>query len=169
MPRFELVLMRHGHAEDWAEGGDAERALTQQGCDRVALMGAALRSMGVQPAVAICSPLRRAQQTAALVVQQCAPELSVATEPMLVPPAPPSRTVEQLVAHAPANGQVLLAVGHNPNVTAVLGHLVCGDSGLHFAVAPGDLAHVAIEATSRSIRGVLRAFVPSATVEVLAQ
>jgi hypothetical protein len=54
----------------------------------------------------------------------------------------------------------VLAVGHNPSVTAVLGQLVCGDPGIHFAVATADLAHVFVE----NGRAVLLAYLPSAAL-----
>lgn len=161
--------MRHGIAEDWADGGDAERALTSEGRARIGRMSAALTAMGVTPQVAVASPLRRAQETATILLENCVPGLELVTEPVLVPSASPERTIARLVDHAPGDGGVLLAVGHNPSVTAILGQLVCGDPGIHFAVSPGDLAHIAVESTGRGTRGVLRAYLPSTAVEQFAR
>jgi phosphohistidine phosphatase len=160
MPRFELLLMRHGLAEDHCPTGDAERALTQEGIARADRTGAAMRALELLPRVAVCSPLRRARQTSQRVLEACSVDLEPIVEPRLIPQSAPGSTLERLAEHAPAHG-ALLAVGHNPSVTAMLGALVCGDPGIHFAIAPGDLAHVSVAGE----RGVLRALWPAASVE----
>ena len=60
----ELFLIRHGHAEASASGGDAERRLTAEGEAAAKTVGLALAKLDVDPDRLLCSPYRRAQQTA---------------------------------------------------------------------------------------------------------
>ena len=170
---FELLLMRHGLAEDYAEGGDAQRPLTPAGTEQVAHVGRALRRLDLAPDGALCSPLLRARQTLAAVLQgaECSLEAQP-TEGHLIPSADPAATIVALAGYAAALSSPrtiprLLAVGHNPSVTATLGQLVCDDPGVHFSVAPGDVAHLHIEPRPVGVRAFLLGFFPAAAIERL--
>ncbi len=171
--RFELLLMRHGQAEDYAEGGDAQRPLTPVGTEQVVGVGRALQTLDLCPQGAISSPLLRARQTLHAVLEGAGTALdSISTDGPLVPSASPAAPIDALGGHAGALSASrglprLLAVGHNPSVTATLGELVCGRPGGHFSVAPGDLAHLHVEETTRGIRAVLLGFFPAASIQRL--
>lgn len=167
---FELLFMRHAQAEDRADGGDSERALTAEGRATAARMGRALKAMGLDFQGAVASPFRRARETAGLVMAEVWFEEEWPTDAMLTPSAPPSETINTLVAHARAiHGPTprLLAVGHNPNITSVLGQLVVRDPGVHFSVAPGDLAHLWCETVGDDVRGAVLGFYPSKMLQRL--
>lgn len=167
---FELLLMRHGLAADYAEGGDAQRPLTPVGIEQVAGMGRALHRLDLAPDGALCSPLLRARQTLAAVLQgaQCSLE-EHPTEGHLIPSSDPTATIAALVGYVAALSSPravprLLAVGHNPSVTATLGQLVCDDPGVHFSVAPGDVAHLHIEPRPVGVRAFVLGFFPAAAI-----
>ncbi|MEM6995347.1 MAG: histidine phosphatase family protein [Myxococcota bacterium] len=170
--RFELLLMRHGEAEDYAEGGDARRPLSAAGHADTRAMGTALRAMGLVPHAVVASPLLRAQQTARNVVDGIGTSLDpIATDGQLVPSATPSSTIAMLHAHVQSLGQRgmarLLAVGHNPSVTSTVGQYVCGGPALAFNVAPGDLAHLHVQMRDGRARGVVLGFYPAASIVAL--
>ena len=61
---MELVLLRHGKAEDAHPQGDAARALVEKGRDQARRAGCLLKAVGLVPEIVLTSPLLRAQQTA---------------------------------------------------------------------------------------------------------
>ncbi len=61
---MEFYIVRHGIAEGYAAGGDAERALTEEGRTKIAEVAAGLARAGVEIDHLYSSPLLRARQTA---------------------------------------------------------------------------------------------------------
>ena len=166
--RFELVLMRHGEAEEFADGGDAGRALTQRGHGMAQRAGRLMRALAWTPTIAISSPYLRARQTLEGVLEALEAPTGMETEPGLVPGAPASSAVATLIERASVvdDAEVrMLAVGHNPCVTGMLGHLVRGDDRMAFAVSPGDLAHLSVD--PREGTAVVRSYIPARVLEVL--
>ena len=161
---FELLLMRHGQAEDWATDGDSARQLTDFGQETARLVGDALRKMELAWTDVVASPFERAQQTATLVTGAAPAH----TDSMLTPGAPPEETIATLYAHGEAlSGDRLLAVGHNPNITTVLGQLVFGSYGVYFSVAPGDVAHLWIDGPQQNPRAAVLGYYPAKRLRLL--
>lgn len=166
--RIEVLLMRHGEAEEWADGGDAERELTARGRTMAVRAGTMLRAAELLPTVAIASPFVRAQQTVRGVLEAAGEPLVVTTEARLVPGAPPAAAVMALVEAAAGHESArLLAVSHNPCVTHVLSQLVGDPKEICFAVSTGDVAHVSLDPGTG--RAVLLGYVPSRVLEALAR
>lgn len=61
---MELVVLRHGTAEDHHPGGDFERALIEKGRRQARDAATLLQSSGLLPDIVLTSPLVRARQTA---------------------------------------------------------------------------------------------------------
>ncbi len=61
-----LTLLRHGHAEAHAEGGDFDRALDARGRAEVARAAAAIMNSVGKPDLILVSTAQRTQQTAAI-------------------------------------------------------------------------------------------------------
>ncbi len=158
--------MRHGEAEEWADGGDAQRELTSRGRTMAVRAGAMLRATELLPTVAVASPFARAQQTLRGVLEASGVRLDAGSEPALVPGTPPERAIEALIAAAGTGGRVL-AVSHNPCVTALLSRIVGGGSRMCFAVSVGDIAHLSIDPSDRS--AVLLGYVPARVLDALAR
>ncbi len=121
MPLPTLVLIRHGIAEERAEGrDDAERALTAAGRRRTteALKRARALDLGVERLIA--SPLLRARQTAELAVAVgLAPSLELATA--LAPGGDPRPLLATWLEAATSSGAAagpgsLALVGHEPDL-----------------------------------------------------
>ncbi len=166
--RIEVLLMRHGEAEDWADGGDAARELTPRGRTMAVRAGTMLRATGLVPTIAIASPFVRAQQTVRGVLEAAGEPLVITTEARLVPGAPPAAAIMALAEAAAGHESArLLAVGHNPCVTHVLSQLVGDPKQICFAVSTGDVAHLDLDPVAS--RAVLLGYVPARVLEALAR
>jgi phosphohistidine phosphatase len=61
---MELLILRHGKAEDSSRDGDFGRNLVEKGRLQSRDAALMLRSAGLLPELVLCSPLNRAKQTA---------------------------------------------------------------------------------------------------------
>lgn len=59
-----LILVRHGKAEPWADGGDRERPLARRGLRQSIDVGTELHELGWRATHVFCSPALRTRQTA---------------------------------------------------------------------------------------------------------
>jgi phosphohistidine phosphatase len=119
---MRLYVMRHGPAEDRAASGrDFDRALTPQGRAVVAKAAALLagRHDGPAPRV-VASPLRRAQETAALMAAHLGAAEPEAHDDLEADAGVP----HALVASLRAAGVDALLVGHQPYVEMLVRRLV---------------------------------------------
>lgn len=157
--------MRHGEAEDFAEGGDAQRVLTRRGHAMATRAGALMQTLGWTPNIAVSSPFVRACETLQGVLAAAGVEIPSETEGRLVPGSPPTNAIASLLERAAdASHEVrVLAVGHNPCVTGMLAQLVRGDGRMAFAVSTGDLAHLSVDPQDGS--AVVLSYVPARVLE----
>ncbi len=161
--------MRHGEAEDFAEGGDAQRALTQRGHGMAQRAGRLMRTLRWDPTIAVSSPFVRARQTLQGALEAAESPLAMETESRLVPGAPATSAVASLIERAAVESADvrMLAVGHNPCVTGMLTHLVRGDERMAFAVSTGDLAHLSVDL--REGTAVVISYIPARVLEAQEQ
>ena len=61
---MELILLRHGKAEDFNAGGDSARALVEKGREQARKAARLLKRAKLLPEIVLTSPLVRARQTA---------------------------------------------------------------------------------------------------------
>jgi phosphohistidine phosphatase len=135
-----LDLLRHGHADPPREGGDAARTLSPEGRRMVGELGVRLNRAGWQPDRVFASPLRRAQQSAEIVLAVLRTVPTIETLASLAPDREPEEVVRALEAKGIRFGTVLL-VGHQPLLGRLVAHLV----GHEHAFATGELVRVACE------------------------
>jgi phosphohistidine phosphatase len=122
-----LYLVRHGIAEaDAATGSDADRCLTAVGARKMRRAALGLQRLGVVPDAVLASPLRRAEQTAAILVEVLAPSLAVEIYPPLAPGQTAEDVLRGLGAHRGAHHVML--VGHQPDLGRLASHLLTGSA-----------------------------------------
>jgi len=135
--RCELLLLRHGIAEDRLEGhDDDQRRLTPEGRERTAQVIERLVGLDLTCDLVLSSPLVRARQTAELAVAAAlAPELELAAA--LAPLADPLPLLERWLGPlSPRPGWRRLAlVGHEPDLSTLAALLI----GVPMAHAPQAL------------------------------
>jgi len=136
-----LWLLRHGQAAHGVEGGDAARPLTPWGERVVGDLGATLAAEGWRPARVFVSPLRRARQTAVLLLARVAPDLALETLDELEPEAGPEGVMEALRAHDALQGHVLL-IGHQPLLGMLAERLA---DGVEPGFSPATLIGIAFD------------------------
>lgn len=110
-----LTLLRHGHAEASASGGDSDRALDESGRNEVTTAAAALARLE-KPTRLIVSSARRTRETAAILTQILAlqaaqieylPELYLAS----------TGTLRRVIDAQPDEHTQLCLIGHNPGLS----------------------------------------------------
>jgi phosphohistidine phosphatase len=122
----QLWLLRHGDAEPHGTRPDAERQLTERGRRQAQAAGRAFARMGVAFGAILTSPKARASETAELALAQMSESQRELLE--LHPPlASGMRAPEALdvLAGVPAGGPLLL-VGHEPDLSSIVGELAGG-------------------------------------------
>ena len=121
---MKLYVMRHGPAEDAAASfHDFDRALTVKGRKRTREIARALHHAGESPRLIIASPLVRAVQTAEIVASVLEPDEAPVVRQELAPGGDlPALVQELLEAHAKS----VMLVGHEPDLSALLDHLLNG-------------------------------------------
>jgi phosphohistidine phosphatase len=120
---LRLAILRHAEAVPLTDDSDAERELTPAGWQMAERMGRYFRDAGLQPDLALVSPARRAKETFAGVERGAGETFTVDYMPRLY--GADLRTLEEVVAEAPADAKFLLLVGHNPGL-AELAHVLAG-------------------------------------------
>ena len=124
-----IYLVRHGIAGPATEGGsDADRALTPEGQRKMRRIATGLKRLGVAPDIVLSSPLRRAQETAAVVASGLMSDPSVEIYPPLAPGHAALEVLKGLRPHRTA--RELMLVGHEPDMGLLASHLLTGSAPL---------------------------------------
>jgi phosphohistidine phosphatase len=121
-----VYLVRHGKAEKKSPTGrDEDRPLQPRGERQSKWLGDTLASkpQGHRPGVILTSPALRALQTAK-VVAECL-HMALRIEPKLQL-GHPVEDVMELIREGKGSGQVLMLIGHNPQLEIMLPALVPG-------------------------------------------
>jgi phosphohistidine phosphatase len=121
-----LDLLRHGEALPAGEGGDGARALSETGRSAVARVADEYLRRGWRPDRVCSSPLRRARQSAEILIARLAAPLESEVWDGLMP----DRTPEDLTADLEGRelgGHVVL-VGHQPLLGQLASYLTGGPS-----------------------------------------
>jgi phosphohistidine phosphatase len=114
---MKVYLVRHAIAEEKAASKkDADRALTEEGREKMERTAAGLRAMDVAIDVIASSPLRRARETAEIVGEALG-KIPIEIVPELASGEDPRDALRALKAFARFSS--VAAVGHQPD----LGHL----------------------------------------------
>lgn len=152
---MRLLVIRHGRAEsaeEFAKTGASDdlRPLTEDGRERIRLGAAGLHRLVDDLDVLVSSPLLRGRQTAGLIAAEFgAPEVVELEE--LRPDAPPDAFVEWL-QDAGAKETIAL-VGHQPNLSELVGWLLTGRREEVVKVKKGAAAMLELRTRGRRRRG----------------
>ncbi len=119
---MRIYILRHGIAEDAPAGGsDADRALTQEGKQKLRRVLGRAREAGVCPDVILTSPLKRAVETAALAADVLHVKGAFVQTKALVPGGSPERVWNEIRAQ---NAEEVLVAGHEPLLSRVVAFLL---------------------------------------------
>lgn len=163
-----LYLVRHGIAADpSADTDDTDRPLTAEGTRKMIRAAIGLKQLGIEPDVILSSPLRRAQETAALLAEGLASHVAVEIYQPLAPGTAPADLVRGLRPFRAAHH--LMLVGHQPDLGELASHLLTGS----VALAPlpfkkGAVAAIDVPALPPRGSGLLRWFLTSKQLGAIA-
>jgi phosphohistidine phosphatase len=124
-----LYLIRHGIAIDRAEGiNDEDRPLTPKGRQKTLAVAQQLKTLGLEFAEILTSPLVRARQTAEILLQQgLCNQVSVTDN--LAPRGSFSDWLDWLKAYnRPEQETAIALVGHEPDLSQWAERLLWGES-----------------------------------------
>jgi phosphohistidine phosphatase len=142
-------LLRHGIAEDHAPGGDdGERALTAEGIARLERAGPAWRRAMGSVDLVFASPLRRAQETAEMLILALGSEVAVETLAELAPGERPLEVLARLQHELQTGRAAVACVGHEPHLGSLLGLLLTGSKGTALPLKKGMLVGVEVESSA---------------------
>jgi phosphohistidine phosphatase len=149
---LRIYILRHGIAEDAPPGGsDADRALTQEGKQKLRSVLECARCAGVSPAVILSSPLRRAIQTAEIAAAVLKVEQALVRTDALAPLGSPERVWSEIRAQ---DAEELLVAGHEPLLSRVVAFLL-GCPALQVRMKKAALVCLEIEMAARERHGTL--------------
>jgi phosphohistidine phosphatase len=149
---MELYILRHGEAEERAAGrADRDRKLTSKGKQRLKTVLKIARSAGVAPELILTSPLRRAQETAAIAGAILGCKRIVETRNLL-PGASPDQVWKEIGTSHKA-GRILLA-GHEPHLGSLIGLLL--EAPVMLDLKKGALVRIVTQTRLGPPRGVLK-------------
>ncbi|HEX5852004.1 MAG TPA: phosphohistidine phosphatase SixA [Solirubrobacteraceae bacterium] len=148
----QLWLLRHADAEPHGAREDSERRLTERGERQARTAGAALASMGVDFEAILFSPKVRARQTAELVAERMGEDARgrLSVHQPLAGGFDASQAIDATSAIG-ADGRLLL-VGHEPDLSGVVGELTGGQ----VEMKKGGLAVVRLQGASGELAVLLR-------------
>jgi phosphohistidine phosphatase len=139
---MELYLMRHGQAVPESE--NPEQPLSREGVAQIQASAAAMKRLGITPDVIVCSPKRRAHQTAALVAEGVNYPYSDILETAAVSPNAPAAEALHYLRRLPPSRVVLIA-GHLPSLGEIASTLLAGGAAVPIHFDNGCLCRIDLE------------------------
>jgi phosphohistidine phosphatase len=153
---LEIFVLRHGEAGDRVDEPEKDdaRSLTREGRTEIELIASSLAGLGVKLDLVVTSPLPRAVQTAELVARQFK-VLNKLQQWGELRPSGEAESVYRRLSLQKA-GSSLLIVGHEPQLSGIIGEIVAGSSHVNLILKKGGLAKVEILGFKPRITGELR-------------
>ena len=136
---YEIYLMRHGIAADREPGGsadDAKRPLTPEGKLKLRSVAKGLKRLGVEWDWVITSPLKRAIETADVMVEELGAAAPRDLCEALMPADGSAHKVFSFLAQHPERRCVLL-VGHHPSLSELASELLGAEHDARLAFKKG--------------------------------
>ncbi len=149
---MRIYILRHGIAEDAPAGGsDANRALTQEGKQKLRAVLERARRAGVRPALILTSPLKRALETAEIAASILEVSGDLVRTNALAPNSSPERVWKEMRAQ---KAEEILLAGHEPLLSTLVAFLL-GCDALMVRMKKGALVCVDADAEGTQPHGVL--------------
>lgn len=156
---MNLILLRHGKAEDNHVDGDFSRALVEKGRKQARRAAKLLKAAGALPEIVLTSPLVRARQTAEEFCQTAGiPGATI--QGWIACGMTPETAMAELVTFK--DFKSIAVVGHEPDFSELLQWLL-GVNGGSIEVKKGAIASIQINPPAR--RGTLAFLIPPSLVK----
>lgn len=136
---MQLFLLRHADADTVAETDD-ERILSEKGTSQSQRVARFCEAHEIHPEIIFSSTIRRAHQTAAVVADKLRVELK--TVRWLACGARASEILKQVSEYR--NLPSLMLVGHEPDLSEFIAHMLGATRGENFRIRKGSLTKLVI-------------------------
>ncbi len=162
-----LYLVRHAIAGPAATGmSDSDRTLSPDGKRKMRRIATGLKRLGVAPDAILSSPLRRAHETAEIVLPKVTRQQRVEIYPPLAPGHGPDEVVKGLRPHRVA--RELMLVGHEPDMGRLASYLLTRSATLiPLPFKKGGVAAIGVDTIPPRKAGVLLWFVTPRQLRML--
>jgi len=150
---MKLYIVRHAIAVDRGTPGikDEDRALTEEGGDKMRQASAGLRGLGYIPELLLTSPLLRARQTADILLEELGKGIDFDITPALSPSATRQELYRVIGLHSKRNS--LMLVGHQPSLGEIAGEIVFGSSEHFIELKKGGVCAIELERVRGTPKG----------------
>ena len=139
---MKVLIMRHTKALHKDEANvlyDAERPLSEAGREDAKKLSDYLLSQGIKIGEILCSPFFRCHQTANIMASALTENIQPKALSILAPGSGVEDLMRAVINHAKGCKDWVLCVLHQPDVSHILGSLICTDSSFTIPVRNGDL------------------------------
>jgi phosphohistidine phosphatase len=151
---MELYLLRHGIAEDHAATGrDQDRALTEEGRQKLRRVLKRAAVAGISPSLIISSPYKRAVETAEIAASELDYKGKILRVGSLTPDSSPPSVWSEIREHR--NESSILLAGHEPLFSATVAFLL-GSTNQMVDFRKAALMRIDIQSFGASPQGVLQ-------------
>jgi len=137
---MNLYILRHGKAGHPSGQDDATRALTAEGRREIRKIGRWMRKEKIRFDTIATSPLVRARETAEIVARALAQKDRLEVWDELGPGGDP----DTICYHAVQEGKdaAVLLVGHEPDLSGLIGRIITGGGRASLALTKGGCAKI---------------------------
>ena len=146
-----IYLLRHGRAEEGIGMVDEQRALTPEGWVKLRAAAPVWRRLMGPLELALVSPLRRAQETASVLLDAMSGQPEVRITAALAPHGDPNDALAMVSEAARAGTGSAALVGHEPHLGSLLGLLLTGSPRHAIPLKKGMLVAVELPETASMI------------------
>jgi phosphohistidine phosphatase len=157
---MHILLLRHGDASIHSRYDDSERPLTDTGMHQAASVGTFLQRMNVRIDAALTSPLKRAQETATIVLSHFKNRQLEISE-LLLNGSDPQQFFEHLQE---LKAPTVLLVGHEPYLSEIVSLLISGNKNIEIEMKKCSLALVEVSTPIQPGTGLLKFLIPIETI-----
>jgi len=158
---MQIYLLRHGIAAAGLPGRpDSERALTSEGQEKLRRVLQRAKGAGVEPTLILCSPYRRAVETAEIAAAVLNYSGKVIKTPALTPEASPFAAWEEIRKRG--EEPAILLASHEPLMSSMAAFLL-DSPALSVDMKKAALVRVDCERTGPEPLGVLKWMLTPAT------
>ena len=151
---MDLIILRHGKAEDSNPGGDSARELVEKGRQQAQRQAKLLKNAGLWPEIVLTSPLVRARQTAHEFCESAGIPGAV-IQGWLACGMAPETALRELVGFQEFKRVAI--VGHEPDLSRLI-EWILGASGGEVNVKKGTIACLRVNPPARY--GLLKYLIP---------
>ena len=122
---MQLLLLRHGKAEDSSPGGDFTRELEEKGHEQARNVARILAAADLLPDLVLSSPVIRAKQTANTFTSTAGMPGPIFLEWLACGMSPETALAE--LSHVPEFERIMI-VGHEPDFSRLISHCLGGSA-----------------------------------------